>query len=66
MTKPRPAPAKPQAPETPPPPPQATEEAHPESHSKCAEETQDGNVEAPPAAPEPMDTDKSESSQNPA
>lgn len=66
MTKPRPAPAKPQAPETPPPPLQATEEADPESHSKCAEETQDGNVEAPPAAPEPMDTDKSESSQNPA
>lgn len=67
MTKPRPAPPKPPSPtETPPPPQQPTEEAQPESHGKGAEDPQDGNVDAQPAQPEPMETDKSESSVNPA
>ncbi|XXG56110.1 hypothetical protein AAC387_Pa03g3612 [Persea americana] len=67
MTKSRPAPPKPKSPtETPPAPQQATEEAQPESHGKGAEDPQDGNVDAQPAPPEPMETGKAESSVNPA
>lgn len=67
MTKPRPAPPKPHSPtETPPAPQHATEEAQPESHGKGAEDPQDGNVDAQPAPPEPMETGRAESSVNPA
>lgn len=67
MTKPKPAQAKSPTPtENPPPPPQSTEPPQPESHEKSAEDFQDGNVDGPSAASEPMDTDKSEGSPNPA
>ncbi|XP_042482281.1 heat shock 70 kDa protein 15-like isoform X2 [Macadamia integrifolia] len=61
----KPKPAKPPTPtETPPPPPQGNE-SQPQG-GESGGENQEGSGEAPPAASEPMETDKSEGSQNAA